>query len=65
MTVPLITSCGAATSTSGAERPPISPASTGELTIDLGLGTGWAINLAVAEYVIRRRTSRTRTQVAP
>ena len=29
-----------------------------ELTTDLGLGAGWAINLAVAEYVIRRRTVR-------
>ena len=26
-----------------------------ELTNDLGLGAGWAINLAVAEYVIRNR----------
>jgi uncharacterized membrane protein len=26
----------------------------GELTTDLMLGAGWAINLAVAEYVIRR-----------
>jgi len=32
----------------------------GELTTDLSLGAGWAINLAVAEYVIRRhRGSRT------
>jgi uncharacterized membrane protein len=35
---------------------------TSELTADLSLGAGWAINLAVAEYVIRldgsRRTSR-------
>ncbi|WP_162642082.1 hypothetical protein [Streptosporangium sp. 'caverna'] len=46
---------------------------TSELTVDLdldldlgtGTGTGWAINLAVAEHVIRRRTSRARTQVAP
>ena len=29
---------------------------TGELTTDLMLGAGWVINLAVAEYVIRRRT---------
>jgi uncharacterized membrane protein len=29
----------------------------GELTTDLSLGAGWAINLAVAEYVIRRRGS--------
>ena len=28
-----------------------------ELTTDLGLGAGWVINLAVAEYVIRRRGS--------
>ena len=28
---------------------------TSELTTDLGLGAGWVINLAVAEYVIRRR----------
>jgi hypothetical protein len=31
---------------------------TNELTTDLGLGAGWAINLAVAEYVIRRRRNR-------
>jgi uncharacterized membrane protein len=31
---------------------------TSELTTDLSLGAGWAINLAVAEYVIRRRGSR-------
>ena len=31
---------------------------TSELTVDLCLGAGWAINLAVAEYVIRRRTRR-------
>jgi uncharacterized membrane protein len=30
---------------------------TGELTTDLSLGAGWAINLVVAEYVIRRRRS--------
>jgi uncharacterized membrane protein len=30
---------------------------TSELTTDLSLGAGWAINLAVAEYVIRRRGS--------
>ena len=29
-----------------------------ELTTDLGLGAGWAINLAVAEYVIRRQRVR-------
>ena len=29
---------------------------TGDLTTDLSLGAGWAINLAVAEYVIRRRS---------
>ena len=33
---------------------------TSELTFDLSLGAGWAINIAVAEYVIRRRgNSRT------
>ncbi len=31
---------------------------TSKLTYDLGLGAAWAINLAVAEYVIRRRGSR-------
>jgi uncharacterized membrane protein len=31
---------------------------TSELTKDLSLGAGWAINLAVAEYVIRRHGSR-------
>ncbi|MEP7333430.1 MAG: DUF2306 domain-containing protein, partial [Terracoccus sp.] len=30
------------------------------LTTDLSLGAGWVINLAVAEYVIRRRPSRRR-----
>jgi len=30
---------------------------TSELTFDLSLGAGWVINLAVAEYVIRRRVS--------
>jgi uncharacterized membrane protein len=40
-----------------------------ELTTALMLGAGWVINLAVAEYVIRRRissprTSRARTKVA-
>jgi uncharacterized membrane protein len=39
----------------------------GALTYDLMLGAGWGINLAVAEYVIRRRpgtrrTSRARTK---
>jgi uncharacterized membrane protein len=29
-----------------------------ELTTDLSLGAGWVINLAVAEYVIRRHRSR-------
>lgn len=34
---------------------------TSALTTDLSLGAGWAINLAVAEYVIRRRRNgRTR-----
>ena len=42
---------------------------TSELTYDLSLGAGWAINIAVAEYVISRRissgrTSRARTKVA-
>ena len=37
-----------------------------ELTTDLGLGAGWMINLAVAEYIIRRpRVSRSRTNNAP
>jgi len=31
---------------------------TSALTYDLSLGAGWAINLAVAEYLIRRRRSR-------
>ncbi len=31
---------------------------TSELTTDLSLGAGWAINIAVAEYLIRRRGSR-------
>jgi uncharacterized RDD family membrane protein YckC len=31
---------------------------TSELTTDLSLGAGWAINLAVAEYIIRRHGSR-------
>ena len=31
---------------------------TSELTTDLCLGAGWVINLAVAEYVIRRSTRR-------
>ena len=36
-----------------------------ELTTDLGLGAGWAINLAVAEYIIRRPSvSRPRTGMA-
>jgi hypothetical protein len=29
----------------------------GELTTDLGLGAGWVINLAIAEYLIRRALS--------
>jgi len=33
---------------------------TGEVSTDLGLGAAWAINLAVAEYVIRRPASRRR-----
>lgn len=39
---------------------------TSELTTDLCLGAGWAINLAVAEYVIRRPARRraiTRTAI--
>jgi uncharacterized membrane protein len=36
----------------------------GELTTDLSLSAGWVINLAVAEYVIRRHHSR-RTVRAP
>ena len=36
---------------------------TSELTTDLGLGAGWVINLAVAEYVIRR-PHRRRTSTA-
>ena len=31
------------------------------LTTDLSLGAGWAINLAVAEYVIRRAGPRRRS----
>jgi hypothetical protein len=31
---------------------------TSVLTTDLSLGAGWVINLAVAEYVIRRHRSR-------
>ena len=34
---------------------------TGELSNDLTLGAGWVINLAVAEYVIRRRAGGRRT----
>ena len=34
---------------------------TSTLTTDLTLGAGWGINLALAEYIIRRRTSRRRT----
>ena len=37
---------------------------TSALTTDLSLGAGWAINLAVAEYVIRRRPSSRRTSRA-
>jgi hypothetical protein len=36
----------------------------GELTTDLSLGAGWGINLAVAEYVIRRHRSRRTTKPA-
>jgi uncharacterized membrane protein len=35
-----------------------------ELSTDLMLGAGWVINLAVAEYVIRRSGRRTRRAVA-
>ncbi|HYP44183.1 MAG TPA: DUF2306 domain-containing protein [Propionibacteriaceae bacterium] len=38
---------------------------TSELTMDLSLGAGWAINLAVAEYVIRRPTRRRTITAAP
>jgi uncharacterized membrane protein len=31
---------------------------TGELTLDLSLGAGWVVNLAIAEYLIRRPTRR-------
>ncbi len=37
---------------------------TGELTTDLALGAGWGVNLAVAEYVIRRHRGRRRNGVA-
>jgi uncharacterized membrane protein len=37
---------------------------TAEPTIDLALGAGSAINLAVAEYVIRRRSRTTRSTAA-
>jgi uncharacterized membrane protein len=36
---------------------------TSALTTDLMLGAGWVINLALAEYVIRRRTARPSTTV--
>ena len=36
----------------------IGKARTSELTTDLCLGAGWVINLAVAEYVIRRSARR-------
>jgi uncharacterized membrane protein len=36
---------------------------TGELAADLGLGAGWAVNLAIAEYVTRRRATRTAVAV--
>jgi hypothetical protein len=35
---------------------------TSELTTDLSHGAGWAINLAVAEYVIRRHRSLRTTE---
>jgi uncharacterized membrane protein len=34
---------------------------TSELTTDLSLGAGWAINLTVAEYIIRRHGNRRTT----
>lgn len=34
---------------------------TGELTMDLTLGAGWVINLAVAEYLIRRHRTMSST----
>jgi uncharacterized membrane protein len=37
---------------------------TGKLTYDLMMGAGWAINLGVAEVVIRRRPSRSRSSRA-
>jgi uncharacterized membrane protein len=37
---------------------------TSELTFDLSLGAGWVINLAVAEYVIRRRSSGSRRTIS-
>lgn len=36
---------------------------TSQLTLDLSLGAGWVINLAVAEYVIRRRVPRRTTKL--
>jgi uncharacterized membrane protein len=35
-----------------------------ELTLDLSLGAGWVINLAVAEYVLRRPARRQKVQPA-
>ena len=37
---------------------------TSELTTDLSLGAGWVINLAVAEYVIRRRAGSSAAEPA-
>jgi uncharacterized membrane protein len=37
---------------------------TSALVTDLSLGAGWVINLAVAEYLIRRRSSRSRRPTA-
>lgn len=37
---------------------------TSQLTLDLSLGAGWIINLAVAEYVIRRPAHRRNIQLA-
>jgi uncharacterized membrane protein len=37
---------------------------TSELTLDLSLGAGWVVNLAIAEYLIRRPTRRRTTRPA-
>jgi hypothetical protein len=38
---------------------------SGELRGDLAKGAGWVINLAIAEYVIRRHTVRRRAPATP